>query len=39
MVTTTALSGGLFSTGRMTVRSITAPSSRPAASAAAKPAQ
>ncbi len=34
-----AFSGGLFSTGRMTSRSITAPSTSPAASATAKPAQ
>ena len=39
IVTTTAFSGGLFSTGRMTTRSITPPSTRPAASATTNPSQ
>ncbi len=34
-----ALSGGLFSAGRTTSRSISPPSTSPAASATAKPAQ
>ena len=39
MVTITALSGGLFMVGRMTVSWHTAPSTTPAASATTKPAQ
>ena len=39
MVTMTALSGGLFMVGRMMVSWQTAPSTTPAASAAANPAQ
>ncbi len=39
IVTITALSGGLLITGRMMVRSSTAPSSRPDSSAAPKPSQ
>ena len=39
MVMMMAFSGGLFSAGRMTSRSITPPSTSPDASATAKPAQ
>ena len=39
MVTITAFSGALFSTRRTTVYSSTEPSTSPAASATAKPAQ
>ena len=39
MVTMTALSGGLRIVGRTTVRSSTAPSTSPAASATTKPSQ
>ena len=39
IVTMMAFSGGLLSTGRMTSRSIAPPSTSPAASATANPAQ